>query len=70
MRTMGTGSRICKSLVGLSRLDAYGRYALNSHFGTEEDLQALADALHARGMYLMVDVVTNHMVCLFTQGMG
>ncbi|KAL4948298.1 glycoside hydrolase superfamily [Aspergillus filifer] len=36
-------------------------YALNSQLGTADDLQALADALHDRGMYLMVDVVANHM---------
>ncbi|RAL04052.1 alpha-amylase [Aspergillus ibericus CBS 121593] len=36
-------------------------YAINSHYGTESDLKALASALHARGMYLMVDVVANHM---------
>ena len=35
-------------------------YALNPHFGTENDLKALVSALHARGMYLMVDVVPNH----------
>lgn len=28
--------------------------ALNSHFGTDADLKALSDALHKRGMYLMV----------------
>jgi alpha-amylase len=33
---------------------------LNSKFGTREDLQALSSALHERGMYLMVDVVVNH----------
>jgi alpha-amylase len=36
-------------------------YAVNSNFGTEADLIALSAALHARGMYLMVDVVANHM---------
>ncbi|KXT05837.1 hypothetical protein AC578_1103 [Pseudocercospora eumusae] len=36
-------------------------YSLNSAFGTAADLKALSAALHARGMYLMVDVVTNHM---------
>lgn len=36
-------------------------YSLNPNFGTADDLRALADALHARGMYLMVDVVANHM---------
>jgi alpha-amylase len=35
-------------------------YGLNAHFGTAEDLRALAKALHDRGMYLMVDVVPNH----------
>jgi alpha-amylase len=34
-------------------------YELNTHFGTDEDLQALSKALHDRGMYIMVDVVTN-----------
>lgn len=34
---------------------------MNSNFGTEDDLIALSAALHQRGMYLMVDVVTNHM---------
>ena len=36
-------------------------YALNPQLGTASDLQALATALHSRGMYLMVDVVANHM---------
>ncbi|KAL8998802.1 MAG: hypothetical protein Q9169_002252 [Polycauliona sp. 2 TL-2023] len=35
-------------------------FAVNPHFGTISDLQALATALHARNMYLMVDVVVNH----------
>nr|XP_031863707.1 uncharacterized protein CI109_000959 [Kwoniella shandongensis]KAA5530779.1 hypothetical protein CI109_000959 [Kwoniella shandongensis] len=35
-------------------------YQLNPHFGTAEDLSSLSAALHARGMYLMVDVVVNH----------
>ncbi len=36
-------------------------YTINSNFGTAADLKALSAALHARGMYLMVDVVFNHM---------
>ncbi|KAK8018381.1 alpha-amylase [Apiospora marii] len=36
-------------------------YSLNENFGTEQDLIDLSAALHSRGMYLMVDVVTNHM---------
>ncbi|KAI3318385.1 glycoside hydrolase family 13 protein [Xylariaceae sp. AK1471] len=35
-------------------------YSLNSHFGTAADLKQLSTELHNRGMYLMVDVVTNH----------
>lgn len=35
--------------------------SLNQNFGTEADLIALSKALHDRGMYLMVDIVTNHM---------
>ncbi|KAI8629132.1 alpha-amylase [Xylariaceae sp. FL1651] len=35
-------------------------YSLNAHFGTADDLKNLSAALHSRGMYLMVDVVTNH----------
>ncbi|ODM22588.1 Acid alpha-amylase [Aspergillus cristatus] len=36
-------------------------YELNSNYGTAQDLLALSKALHDRGMYLMVDVVANHM---------
>jgi alpha-amylase len=36
-------------------------YAINQHFGTEDDLHALSDELHKRDMYFMVDVVINDM---------
>ncbi|OQD86152.1 hypothetical protein PENANT_c008G04192 [Penicillium antarcticum] len=36
-------------------------YSVNSHFGTSDDLQALSEALHARGMYLMLDIVVGDM---------
>ncbi|KAJ5494840.1 Glycoside hydrolase superfamily [Penicillium fimorum] len=36
-------------------------YNVNPNHGTADDLLALSKALHARGMYLMVDVVANHM---------
>lgn len=36
-------------------------YSINTKFGTAADLQSLASALHSKGMYLMVDVVANHM---------
>lgn len=39
-------------------------YEVNSNFGTASDLVALSAALHAKGMYLMVDVVTNDMAYL------
>ncbi|RPD58617.1 glycoside hydrolase family 13 protein [Lentinus tigrinus ALCF2SS1-7] len=35
--------------------------SLNSKFGTADDLKSLSAALHKRSMYLMVDVVVNHM---------
>ncbi len=35
-------------------------YAVDSHFGTLEDYQHLSDALHARGMKLVIDLVPNH----------
>lgn len=34
--------------------------SLNSNFGSADDLKALASALHDRSMYLMVDIVVNH----------
>ncbi|KAF2168578.1 glycoside hydrolase family 13 protein [Zasmidium cellare ATCC 36951] len=35
-------------------------YNVNTNFGAASDLVALSNALHNRGMYLMVDIVTNH----------
>ncbi|KZP19633.1 glycoside hydrolase family 13 protein [Athelia psychrophila] len=35
-------------------------YNVNTNFGSYEDLQSLAAALHDKNMYLMVDVVANH----------
>ncbi|KAF8532746.1 glycoside hydrolase superfamily [Gautieria morchelliformis] len=34
---------------------------LNAHYGDETSLNALSKALHDRGMYLLLDVVINHM---------
>jgi len=34
--------------------------SINSHFGSAADLLALSNELHARGMFLMVDIVANH----------
>ncbi|KAL2158581.1 hypothetical protein VTH06DRAFT_4348 [Thermothelomyces fergusii] len=36
-------------------------WAVNPAFGTAADLAELSQELHSRGMYLMVDIVTNHM---------
>ncbi|KAJ5089846.1 glycoside hydrolase superfamily [Penicillium argentinense] len=36
-------------------------YSLNAHFGTKQDLLDLSDAVHSRGMYLMMDTVINNM---------
>ncbi|EGC43184.1 alpha-amylase [Histoplasma capsulatum var. duboisii H88] len=36
-------------------------YVVEPHLGSAADLRALSAALHERGMYLMVDVVANHM---------
>ncbi|EME45676.1 glycoside hydrolase family 13 protein [Dothistroma septosporum NZE10] len=36
-------------------------YALNPSFGTEDDLRDLIQNIHDRGMYIMLDLVVNHM---------
>ncbi|KAL4994851.1 glycoside hydrolase superfamily [Aspergillus recurvatus] len=36
-------------------------YGIDSNLGTADDIRALSEALHDRGMYLMLDVVANHM---------
>jgi hypothetical protein len=36
-------------------------YEVNNNFGSATDLLALSKALHNADMYLMVDIVTNHM---------
>jgi glycosidase len=35
-------------------------YDVNPAYGTKEDFQALVDAVHAEGMYLILDFVANH----------
>lgn len=50
--------------------DAYHGYwisdasQLNGKFGTSDDLMALSNEVHRRGMYLMVDVVVNDVMSL------
>src|SRR5699024_11151187 len=36
-------------------------YSLNPHFGTHQDLLDLSQAVHDRGMFLMMDIVINNM---------
>ncbi|KAL4880730.1 glycoside hydrolase superfamily [Aspergillus karnatakaensis] len=36
-------------------------YGIDSNLGTADDIRALSQALHDRGMYFMLDVVANHM---------
>lgn len=43
-----------------------GQKELNHHFGTPQDLLDLSQALHNRGMYLMVDVVSRLPMHYFT----
>jgi len=63
-------SRVCTPSISLSTclfIVTHHRYwtkdfdSLNPHFGSADDLHALSDAVHKRGMYLMFDVVVNHM---------
>ncbi|KAK5631468.1 hypothetical protein RRF57_007182 [Xylaria bambusicola] len=36
-------------------------YGINSNYGTADDLKSLVSAAHDKGIYVMVDVVANHM---------
>ncbi|KAA8902719.1 glycoside hydrolase superfamily [Sphaerosporella brunnea] len=36
-------------------------YNLNTNYGSADDLKSLISAVHAKGMYIMIDVVANHM---------
>lgn len=36
-------------------------YSVNENYGTADDLKSLVNAAHAKGMYIMADVVPNHM---------
>jgi maltose alpha-D-glucosyltransferase/alpha-amylase len=40
--------------------DVAGYRDIHEHFGTLDDFRALVDGVHARGMYLIVDIVVNH----------
>ncbi|KAI1362859.1 glycoside hydrolase superfamily [Xylaria arbuscula] len=36
-------------------------YGINSNYGTADDLKSLVNSAHDKGIYMMVDVVANHM---------
>ncbi|QKX63894.1 uncharacterized protein TRUGW13939_11066 [Talaromyces rugulosus] len=36
-------------------------YSINSNYGTADDLKSLVSAAHKKGIYIMADVVVNHM---------
>ncbi|KAF8441263.1 glycoside hydrolase superfamily [Terfezia claveryi] len=36
-------------------------YKLNTNYGSSDDLKSLINTAHSKGMYIMVDIVTNHM---------
>ena len=60
-------SSTCKSDVPLDSDNGYHGYwaqdiySINSHLGTADDLKSLVSTAHSKGMYVMVDVVANHM---------
>ncbi len=40
--------------------DVADYHTIHEHFGTLDDFKALLEGVHARGMYLIVDIVVNH----------
>jgi alpha-amylase len=39
-------------------------YEINPHFGTSDDLKKLVEACHEKDIWVMVDVVANHVACV------
>jgi len=64
-------SPIVRNVARLEDADGYHGYwasdstAIEPRFGTEDELRSLVDAAHARGMHVIVDVVTNHLGRVF-----
>ncbi|KAJ4320285.1 hypothetical protein N0V94_003462 [Neodidymelliopsis sp. IMI 364377] len=52
---------VANSADGYHGYWAQDLYAVNSNYGTAADLKSLVNTAHAKGMYVMVDVVANHM---------
>lgn len=59
-------SPIVQNVARMDVADGYHGYwasdftTLEPRFGSEDDLRALIEATHARGMHVLIDVVTNH----------
>ncbi|KAL6704063.1 hypothetical protein ACN47E_008827 [Coniothyrium glycines] len=52
---------IANSAGGYHGYWAQDLYSINSNYGTADDLKSLVSSAHAKGIYVMVDVVANHM---------
>ncbi|WYZ37879.1 hypothetical protein EsH8_II_001385 [Colletotrichum jinshuiense] len=59
VKNMDDDTAVGEAYHGYWSLD---NYALNDKFGTKADFENLVKELHARDMYIMVDVVVNNMV--------
>lgn len=51
----------CTTLITVALACRVSADTVNPYFGSAQDLAQLSAELHARGMWLMVDVVGNHM---------
>ncbi|CAG8588960.1 21377_t:CDS:10, partial [Gigaspora rosea] len=47
--------------VGWHGYWAQDKFSINPHFGTTEELKNLVDTAHQKGIWVMIDVVANHM---------
>lgn len=52
---------VANSAGGYHGYWAQDLYSVNSNYGTADDLKSLVNAAHDKGIYIMVDVVANHM---------
>ncbi|KAK5993730.1 Alpha-amylase A type-1/2 [Cladobotryum mycophilum] len=52
---------VANSAGGYHGYWAQDLYAINNHYGSADDLKSLVNTAHGKGMYVMVDVVANHM---------
>ncbi|KAF2681907.1 carbohydrate-binding module family 20 protein [Lentithecium fluviatile CBS 122367] len=52
---------VANSAGGYHGYWAQDLYAINSNYGTADDLKSLVSTAHSKGIYIMADVVANHM---------